>query len=69
MLSIIQQTISRASSMRRFQALQGAAATTISRGTIVQARSFHQSPHHLAKIQFNLADIGEGITECELIQW
>jgi len=33
-------------------------------------RSFHVTAGHLGKIvSFNLADIGEGITECEVIQW
>ncbi|KAG1467555.1 hypothetical protein G6F56_004350 [Rhizopus delemar] len=32
-------------------------------------RSFHASWHQQAKKSFLLADIGEGITECEVIQW
>ncbi|CAO3703674.1 unnamed protein product [Rhizopus stolonifer] len=32
-------------------------------------RSFHTSWHQQAKKSFLLADIGEGITECEVIQW
>ncbi|KAI8387273.1 2-oxoacid dehydrogenases acyltransferase-domain-containing protein [Blakeslea trispora] len=32
-------------------------------------RSFHTSVHRLAVQPFLLADIGEGITECEIVQW
>ncbi|KAJ3184334.1 hypothetical protein HDU85_001639 [Gaertneriomyces sp. JEL0708] len=32
-------------------------------------RSFHGSPRTDATVPFLLADIGEGITECEVIQW
>ena len=32
-------------------------------------RSFHFQPPLWAKVPFLLADIGEGITECEVIQW
>ncbi|ORX89044.1 hypothetical protein K493DRAFT_319021 [Basidiobolus meristosporus CBS 931.73] len=31
--------------------------------------SFHTSAHHKGVVPFLLADIGEGITECEVIQW
>ncbi|KAI9340251.1 dihydrolipoamide acetyltransferase [Obelidium mucronatum] len=33
------------------------------------AKLFHSSPLALQKVPFLLADIGEGITECELVQW
>nr|POE74767.1 lipoamide acyltransferase component [Quercus suber] len=42
------------------------------RGTHFQtsfSRSFHCSPVNLVVKPFLLADIGEGITECQLIQW
>ncbi|KAJ1677939.1 hypothetical protein EV182_005129, partial [Spiromyces aspiralis] len=35
----------------------------------LDCRAFHASALGRAKIQYNLADIGEGITECEVIQW
>ena len=31
--------------------------------------AFHSTPNHYKIIPFLLADIGEGITECEVIQW
>lgn len=36
---------------------------------VSRLRLLHQSAVSLAKTPFLLADIGEGITECELIQW
>eukprot|EP00842_Homolaphlyctis_polyrhiza_P005892 jgi/Hompol1/6303/HPOL_004946-RA len=33
------------------------------------SRMLHSTPSALKTVQFMLADIGEGITECELIQW
>lgn len=36
----------------------------------IRVRSFHQSLHQYGAIKpFLLADIGEGITECEIVQW
>jgi hypothetical protein len=36
---------------------------------LVSLRGFHGSSHQQALKPFLLADIGEGITECEVIQW
>jgi len=38
---------------------------------ILASRPFHASSSRSAKVQktFKLADIGEGITECEVIKW
>ncbi|TPX71442.1 dihydrolipoyllysine-residue (2-methylpropanoyl)transferase [Spizellomyces sp. 'palustris'] len=36
---------------------------------VVRSRNFHTRPPSQKSVPFLLADIGEGITECELIQW
>ncbi|KAJ2033544.1 hypothetical protein H4S04_008967, partial [Coemansia sp. S16] len=49
------------------------AAVPKSRGTAFQARSelrgFHATTATSKIVAYKLADIGEGITECEIIQW
>ncbi|KAJ1966340.1 hypothetical protein IWQ62_002447 [Dispira parvispora] len=40
-----------------------------SRNNSLQRRAFSGTPSTFKVIPFNLADIGEGITECEIIQW
>ncbi|KAJ3018830.1 UNVERIFIED_CONTAM: hypothetical protein HDU68_010968 [Siphonaria sp. JEL0065] len=45
-------------------------SSSFSRRLIVPyAKLFHTSPVAFKKVPFLLADIGEGITECEVIQW
>ena len=43
--------------------------TTTTSMARVRVRQLHVSPVLAKRIAFNLADIGEGITECELVQW
>ncbi|KAI8611958.1 hypothetical protein BC830DRAFT_614053 [Chytriomyces sp. MP71] len=38
-------------------------------GSLMFPRFLHATPAACAKVPFLLADIGEGITECEVIQW
>ena len=54
-------------SLRNFGAFKAISQTIFQNNN--QTRTFYSFPAALAKVQFNLADIGEGITECELVQW
>lgn len=47
----------------------GVIASGIARGSITERRFFHASIHGAIVKPFILADIGEGIRECEVIQW